>query len=56
MKQSHLYSKIRLYFKKMWNNYTPLVDLTELISKPGLGSDSGIIGSLILADGEPAQI
>ena len=56
MKQSHLYSKIRFHFKKMWNNYTPLVDLTDLISKPGLGSDSGIVGSLILADGEPAQI
>lgn len=56
MKQSHLYSKIRFHFKKIWNNYTPLVDLTDLISKPGLGSDSGIIGSLILADGGPAQI
>jgi hypothetical protein len=40
----------------MWNNHTPLVDLTDLISKPGLGPDSGIIGSLILARGEPAQI
>ena len=56
MKQSHLYSKIRFHFKSIWNNYTPLVDLTDLISKPGLGSDSGIIGSLILADGGPAQI
>ena len=56
MKQSHLYSKIRFHFKKIWNNYTPLVDLTDLISKPSLGSDSGIIGSLILADGGPAQI
>lgn len=56
MKQSHLYSKIRLDVKKIWNGYTPLVNLTDLISKPGLGSDSGIIGSLILADGGPAQI
>ncbi len=54
MEQSHLYSKITLHFKKMWNDYTPI--LTDLISKPGLGSDSGIVGSLILADGEPAQI
>jgi len=56
MKQTHLYSKIRSYIRILWNDYTPLVDLSELICEPGLGQDSGIIGSLYLADGGPAQI
>jgi len=56
MKQTHLYSKIRFYVRRLWNDYTPLVNLSELICEPGLGQDSGIIGSLYLADGGPAQI
>ena len=48
MNQKHLYPLIRSKVKKMWNGYTPLGSLAGLILEPGLGNDSGIIGSLSL--------
>ena len=56
MKQKHLFSMIRSKVGEMWNDYTPLVSPSELIVEPGLGSDSGIIGALVLGIGGPAQI
>ena len=48
MSQEHLFPKIRNNISKLWNNFTPLGNLSDLISKPVLGKDSGIIGSLSL--------
>lgn len=48
MSQEHLFPKIRNNVSKLWNNFTPLGNLSDLISKPVLGKDSGIIGSLSL--------
>jgi len=48
MSQKHLFPMIRSNVGKVWNNYTPLVPLSNLISEPGLGIDSGIIGSISL--------
>ena len=48
MNQKHLFEMIRLNVEKIWNGYTPLGSLSDLIVEPGLGSDSGIIGSLTL--------
>ena len=56
MKQKHLISMIRSKVGEMWNDYTPLASPSELIVEPGLGSDSGIIGALVLGIGGPAQI
>ncbi|HJL72094.1 MAG: ROK family protein [Candidatus Poseidoniia archaeon] len=56
MKQKHLFSMIRSKVGEMWNDYTPLASPSELIVEPGLGSDSGIIGALVLGIGGPAQI
>ena len=47
---------IRSKVGEMWNDYTPLVSPSELIVEPGLGSDSGITGALVLGIGGPAQI
>ena len=55
MKQKHLFSMIRSKVGEMWNDHTPLVSPSELIVEPGLGSDSGIVGALVLGGG-PAQI
>ena len=49
MKQKHLFSMIRSKVAEIWNDYTPLVSPSELIVEPSLGSDSGIVGSLIIA-------
>ena len=49
MSQEHLLPMIRNNIAKIWNNFTPLVNLSNLITKPVLGKDSGIIGSLSLA-------
>ena len=49
MNQKHLFEKVRLNVKKIWNGYTPLGPLSDLILEPALGSDSGIVGSLSLA-------
>ena len=48
MSQEHLLPMIRNNITKIWNNFTPLVNLSNLITKPVLGKDSGIIGSLSL--------
>ncbi len=56
MKQKHLYPKIRSNVTKLWNDYIPLGDLSEIIVEPGLGSNSGIVGALVLGCGGPAQI
>jgi len=48
MSQKQLFPMIRSNVERAWNNYTPLVSLSNLISEPGLGTDSGIIGSLSL--------
>ena len=48
MSQEHLLPMIRNNIAKIWNNFTPLVNLSNLITKPVLGKDSGIIGSLSL--------
>ena len=56
MKQKHLFSMIRSKVGEMWNDFTPLASPSELIVEPGLGSDSGIIGALVLGIGGPAQI
>ena len=47
MSQKQLFPMIRSNVEKLWNNYTPLL-LSDLISEPGLGVDSGIIGALCL--------
>ena len=56
MKHMHLFPMIRSKVIEMWNDYTSLGDVSELIVEPGLGSDSGIVGALVLGIGEPAQI
>ena len=48
MNQKQLFPMIRSNIEKAWNDYTPLVPLSNLISEPGLGLDSGIIGSISL--------
>ncbi len=48
MGQKQLFPMIRSNVEKAWNNYTPLVPLSNLISEPDLGADSGIIGSISL--------
>lgn len=48
MRQKQLFPMIRSTVERAWNNYTPLVPLSDLISEPGLGTDSGIIGSISL--------
>ena len=48
MSQENLLPMIRNNIAKIWNNFTPLVNLSNLITKPVLGKDSGIIGSLSL--------
>ena len=48
MSQKQLFPMIRSNVERAWNNYTPLVSLSNLISEPGLGNDSGIIGSISL--------
>tara|TARA_B100001029_G_scaffold71046_1_gene57885 strand:+ start:19308 stop:20144 length:837 start_codon:yes stop_codon:yes gene_type:complete len=48
MNQQHLFEMIRIKVKELWNGYTPLGTLSDLILEPGLGNDSGIVGSLSL--------
>ncbi len=49
MKQKHIFPVIRNKISLMWNSYTPLGSLSKLIAEPELGSDSGIIGSIVIA-------
>ena len=55
MMQKQLYPKVRSEVLRIWNDYTPLGNLSEMIVEPGLGPDSGIVGALVLGGG-PAQI
>ena len=48
MKQKHLFSMIRSKVAEIWNDFTPLAP-SQLIVEPGLGIDSGIVGSLVIA-------
>ena len=48
MSQEHLLPMIRNNIAKLWNNFTPLGNLSDLIINPVLGKESGIIGSLSL--------
>ena len=48
MNQQHLFEMIRIKVKELWNGYTPLGTLSDLILEPSLGNDSGIVGSLSL--------
>ena len=48
MSQKHLFPLILKNVSKFWNNFTPLGNLSDLITEPVLGKDSGIIGSLSL--------
>ena len=50
MKQTQLFPMIRKRLGALWKDYTPLGPLSKFLVKPGLGSDSGIIGSLIMAE------
>ena len=49
MKQKHLFPIIRDKVSLIWNNYTPLGSLSQLIVEPKLGIDSGIMGSIVIA-------
>ncbi|MEC7712864.1 MAG: ROK family protein [Candidatus Thermoplasmatota archaeon] len=49
MNQQHLFEMVRLKVEEIWNGYTPLGSLSDLILEPALGNDSGIVGSLSLA-------
>ena len=49
MNQKHLFEMIRLNVEEIWNGYTPLGNISNLILEPALGNNSGIIGSLSLA-------
>ena len=53
MKQKHLYQKIHSKVNELWNGFTPLGIISDLIVEPELGSDSGIIGALILGQSGP---
>ena len=49
MNQKHLFEMIRLNVEEIWNGYTPLCNISNLILEPALGNNSGIVGSLSLA-------
>ena len=49
MNQKHLFEMIRLYVKDIWNDHTPLGNISNLILEPALDHNSGIVGSLSLA-------
>lgn len=49
MNQKQVFPFIYQYVTKFINNYIALPDLSNYIVSPGLGSNSGIIGSLLLA-------
>lgn len=49
MKQKQVFTTIHEHFERMMNGYVSLPELTEYIVPPGLGENSGIMGSLILA-------
>ncbi len=49
MNQPHLIGKVREEFEQLLNNYLQVPVLDEYIITPGLGTESGIKGSLLLA-------
>jgi fructokinase len=49
MNQKQVFPYIYKHLKQLLNDYVSLPDLSEYIVSPGLGNDSGITGSLILA-------
>tara|TARA_B100000686_G_scaffold39570_1_gene41002 strand:+ start:1149 stop:2006 length:858 start_codon:yes stop_codon:yes gene_type:complete len=53
MKQKHLYHKIHSKINELWNGYTPLGIVSDLVVEPELGSDSGVIGALIIGQSSP---
>lgn len=50
MKQRQVFPKIRTQLENVLKGYVDTPNLQDYIVSPGLGSNSGIIGSLILAD------
>jgi fructokinase len=54
MGQAHMVEKLRLEFKKIMNGYIRHPDVNDrldlYIQAPGLGSLSGILGALVLAE------
>jgi fructokinase len=54
MQQEHMVEKLRAEFKKIMNGYIRHRDvnerLDEFIQSPGLGSQSGVLGALVLAE------
>ena len=53
MKQKHLYHKIHSKINELWNGYTPLGIVSDLVVEPELGSDSGVIGALVIGQSGP---
>jgi fructokinase len=51
MNQKQVFSYVYKYLPELVNGYVTLPELTEYIVSPGLGDDSGIVGSLLLAKG-----
>jgi fructokinase len=49
MNQKQVFPYIYKHLKQLLNDYVSLPDLSEYIVSPGLGNDSGITGSLLLA-------
>ena len=50
MSQSHLMDKVRTKFESLLNDYLELPNVKDYIISPGLGEESGIKGSLLLAE------
>jgi len=49
MQQAHLFDLVRDKFKDLLGDYLTLPPLDEYIIPTGLGNESGILGSLLLA-------
>lgn len=49
MAQEHLLGLIRYQFEKLFNGYVNIPEIENYIVSPGLKSDAGIIGALLLA-------
>lgn len=50
MSQTHLMDKVRTKFESLLNDYLELPNVKDYIISPGLGEESGIKGSLLLAE------
>lgn len=51
MHQGQVFSSIYKNLKELVNDYVSLPEMSDFIVRPGLGDHSGIIGSLLLANG-----